>query len=87
MPSKDLLEAMTQEHPLQPFSARYFHQGDALFSYASEWQVLHQDGGHAPGHEMLDAHVQEEPLSLGQLQDFLRNPVRHLLQSAIEGVL
>ena len=33
---------MTQEHPLQPFSARYFHEGDDLFSYASEWQVLHQ---------------------------------------------
>jgi exodeoxyribonuclease V gamma subunit len=40
--SQDLLSAMTEEHPLQPFSARYFHEGDQLFSYASEWQVLHQ---------------------------------------------
>ena len=81
---EDLLEAMTQEHPLQPFSARYFHEGDALFSYASEWQVLHQASGQAPGHEVLDAHVQEEPLSLGQLQDFLRNPVRHFFSQRLK---
>ena len=38
---QSLLEALTQEHPLQPFSARYFHDNDVLFSYAREWQVLH----------------------------------------------
>jgi exodeoxyribonuclease V gamma subunit len=81
---EDLLEALTQEHPLQPFSARYFHQGDALFSYASEWQVLHQASGQAPVSELLDAHVQEEPLSLGQLQDFLRNPVRHFFSQRLK---
>ncbi|WP_350552797.1 hypothetical protein, partial [Pseudoalteromonas sp. 120-MNA-CIBAN-0494] len=37
-----LIDALTQEHPLQPFSARYFHEGDPLFSYAREWQWLHQ---------------------------------------------
>ncbi|TPG81324.1 exodeoxyribonuclease V subunit gamma [Pseudomonas arsenicoxydans] len=81
---KDLLEAMTQEHPLQPFSARYFHEGDALFSYANEWQVLHQISNQVAEGEVLEAYVQEEPLSLGQLQDFLRNPVRHFFSQRLK---
>ncbi|HCS42513.1 MAG TPA: exodeoxyribonuclease V subunit gamma, partial [Pseudomonas sp.] len=81
---EDLLEAMTQEHPLQPFSARYFHDGDDLFSYANEWQVLHQATEPASEIEVLDAFIQEEPLSLGQLQDFLRNPVRHFFSQRLK---
>ncbi|MEB0048727.1 MULTISPECIES: exodeoxyribonuclease V subunit gamma [unclassified Pseudomonas] len=81
---EDLLEAMTQEHPLQPFSARYFHEGNALFSYASEWQVLHQTRGQAPNTEILAAYIQDEPLSLGLLQDFLRNPVRHFFSQRLK---
>lgn len=80
----DLLEAMTQEHPLQPFSARYFHEGDALFSYASEWHVLHQASEQATDVEVLEPYIQEEPLSLGQLQDFLRNPVRHFFSQRLK---
>ncbi|MBK3463835.1 exodeoxyribonuclease V subunit gamma [Pseudomonas sp. MF6776] len=82
--SQDLLGAMTQEHPLQPFSARYFHEGDQLFSYASEWQVLHQQ--HAPQvhAELLTPYVQEEPLSLALLQDFLRNPTRHFFTQRLK---
>jgi len=34
--------------------------------------------------EVLDAHVQEEPLSLAQLQDFLRNPVRHFFSQRLK---
>jgi len=81
---EDLLEAMTQEHPLQPFSARYFHEGDDLFSFANEWQVLHQSGEPVIDNNILDAYVQEEPLSLGQLQDFLRNPVRHFFSQRLK---
>lgn len=81
---QDLLSAMTEEHPLQPFSSRYFHEGDQLFSYAREWQVLHQN--HEPLHEaeLLAPHVQEEPLSLPLLQDFLRNPARHFFTQRLK---
>ncbi|MBC3348088.1 exodeoxyribonuclease V subunit gamma [Pseudomonas sp. SWRI196] len=82
--SKDLLEALTQDHPLQPFSARYFHQGSALFSYASEWRMLHGAHEHAAQSQVLDPYVQEEPLGLGQLQDFLRNPVRHFFSQRLK---
>jgi exodeoxyribonuclease V gamma subunit len=82
--NNDLLESMTQEHPLQPFSHRYFHEGDDLFSYASEWQVLHQTSDLATDIEVLEPYVQDEPLSLGQLQDFLRNPVRHFFSQRLK---
>ena len=75
---------MTQEHPLQPFSARYFHEGDPLFSYAREWQLLHEAQDLPLETTCLSAYVQEEPLSLGQLQDFLRNPVRHFFSQRLK---
>jgi exodeoxyribonuclease V gamma subunit len=81
---KDLLEALTQEHPLQPFSARYFLQGNELFSYASEWRMLHANHDFAGSAQVLEPYVQEEPLSLGQLQDFLRNPVRHFFSQRLK---
>ena len=82
---EDLLEAMTQEHPLQPFSTRYFHEGDPnLFSYAREWQQLHEPQTALAQPETLAAHEQEEPLSLTQLQDFLRNPVRHFFSQRLK---
>ncbi|MHC8404371.1 exodeoxyribonuclease V subunit gamma [Pseudomonas sp. TMB3-21] len=81
---ENLLEALTQEHPLQPFSARYFHEGDQLFSYANEWQALHQANATNDATELLDDYIQEEPLSLGQLQDFLRNPVRHFFSQRLK---
>jgi exodeoxyribonuclease V gamma subunit len=83
-PEHSLLEALTQEHPLQPFSARYFHDGDTLFSYAREWQLLHQDQPEQGAVELLPPYLQEEPLSLAQLQDFLRNPVRHFFSQRLK---
>ncbi|ROM70116.1 exodeoxyribonuclease V subunit gamma [Pseudomonas brassicacearum] len=82
--SKALLDALTQEHPLQPFSARYFHQGDELFSYASEWRMLHDAQNQVSQSQVLEPYAQEEPLGLGQLQDFLRNPVRHFFSQRLK---
>lgn len=38
-----LVAALTTEHPLQPFSRRYFEPGRpaGLFTYAHEWRALH----------------------------------------------
>lgn len=80
-----LLHALTQEHPLQPFSARYFQKGSALFSYAHEWQLLHQ---HTTDDEQPDLdlppYVSDEALTLTQLQDFLRHPVRHFFSQRLK---
>jgi len=83
-PCQDLLDALTEEHPLQPFSARYFHEGEPLFSYANEWQVLHQDTARQSEAPLLPSYVQEEPLTLALLQDFLRNPVRHFFTQRLK---
>ncbi|WP_460123753.1 exodeoxyribonuclease V subunit gamma [Pseudomonas sp. H3_G09] len=83
-PSQDLLDALTEEHPLQPFSARYFHEDEQLFSYASEWQVLHQEKAQQSEAPLLAPYVQEEPLTLALLQDFLRNPVRHFFTQRLK---
>lgn len=79
-----LLEEMTQEHPLQPFSARYFHDDDPLFSYAREWQVLHQAPQEQDTLVRLEPYAQDEPLSVAQLQDFLRHPVRHFFSQRLK---
>ncbi|MBY6030444.1 exodeoxyribonuclease V subunit gamma [Halomonas denitrificans] len=40
-----LLEALTAQHPLQPFGAAYFQADSRLFTYADEWQDLHAASG------------------------------------------
>ena len=70
----------TTEHPLQPFSRRYFEQGSRLQTFVHEWHALHQDGraeatvaapplpGFAPD--------PSAPLTLQRLGSFMRNPVK-----------
>lgn len=82
---QQLLHALTQEHPLQPFSQRYFQKDSPLFSYAHEWQVLHQpDQTAIPDTLVLPAYESDEPLTLTQLQDFLRHPVRHFFSQRLK---
>ncbi|MBC3478889.1 exodeoxyribonuclease V subunit gamma [Pseudomonas taiwanensis] len=83
-PGQQLLHALTQEHPLQPFSWRYFQKGSALFSYAHEWQVLHQAVEQVPLSDALAPYDNEEALTLMQLQDFLRHPVRHFFSQRLK---
>src|SRR5690606_24296560 len=71
-----LLEALTCEHPLQPFNAAYFRPGSTLFSYAGEWLALHQDAAEETAPVSLEPLKIEQPIELETLQDFLRNPVR-----------
>jgi exodeoxyribonuclease V gamma subunit len=80
-----LLHALTLEHPLQPFSARYFHEGNQqLFSYAREWQQLHSAKQVIDTDTGLDAYTPTAALSIAQLQDFLRNPVRHFYSQRLK---
>ncbi|SQG00519.1 exodeoxyribonuclease V subunit gamma [Paucimonas lemoignei] len=84
-PGQQLLHALTLEHPLQPFSAQYFHANtENLFSFAREWQVLHEDQTAPPTPMTLTGHEQDEPLNLAQLQDFLRNPVKHFFSQRLK---
>jgi exodeoxyribonuclease V gamma subunit len=69
-----LLAALTQEHPLQPFSARYFRGERGYFSFAAEWLGVH-DRTSRDEDTLLPPLVLEEPLGLDDLARFLRGPV------------
>ncbi|OQR32417.1 exodeoxyribonuclease V subunit gamma [Pseudomonas sp. Bc-h] len=83
-PGQQLLHKLTLEHPLQPFSAKYFQEIMEFFSFAREWQVLHEAIADVGETQTLVKHEQEEPLSLMQLQDFLRNPVKHFFSQRLK---
>ncbi|MBV0934470.1 exodeoxyribonuclease V subunit gamma [Marinobacterium weihaiense] len=70
-----LLPALTTEHPLQPFSPRYFENNPRLFTYAHEWREVHEP---APAATVGLSAAPEVPqtLSLKMLQRLLRYPVR-----------
>jgi exodeoxyribonuclease V gamma subunit len=85
-----LVEALTTEHRLQPFSSAYFPQDrwDAngrparLFTYAGEWQ------GNAPGRGQADADLappqRDEPLTLRELTEFLKAPVEAFYRQRLQ---
>ncbi|GLZ88088.1 RecBCD enzyme subunit RecC [Metapseudomonas resinovorans] len=72
----DLLHALTTEHPLQPFSRRYFGAEPELFSYVHEWARLH--GQATPGEATGSLPAWEDGLQITPelLQGFLRDPVK-----------
>jgi exodeoxyribonuclease V gamma subunit len=81
-----LSEALTLEHPLQPFSAAYFEGGNPrYFSYAHEWLGRRAPGAGEPvgGASLsIGAGSRLPPpdplpiLTLENLSQFLRNPVK-----------
>jgi exodeoxyribonuclease V gamma subunit len=75
----DVLGARTTEHPLQPFSRRYFEGGD-LFTHAREWRAAHdaQAGGTAAFVPV--AFERGAALTLDTLVAFLRHPVREFFR-------
>jgi exodeoxyribonuclease V gamma subunit len=90
---KEVVTQRTTQHPLQPFSRRYFEDGSPLFTYARQWRSAH--AFQVPQEGAATALVPIEPtasfvplpnvpLTLSQLTHFLRNPVkaffRHRLQ-------
>ncbi|KPQ30823.1 exodeoxyribonuclease V subunit gamma [Halomonas sp. HL-93] len=81
-----LLDTLTTEHPLQPFSRRYFEdstESAQLFTYIHEWRGVHEwrddQAPRAPRSQLEKLPPPENApasLSLGQLGGFLREPVR-----------
>ncbi|WP_346795444.1 exodeoxyribonuclease V subunit gamma [Halomonas sp. Bachu 37] len=81
-----LLDALTTEHPLQPFSRAYFSDAPnsvRLFTFAHEWRGAHEwreiRAPRTPAKATSSlAPLENAPtgLSLGQLGSFLREPVR-----------
>ena len=82
--AEDAVALRTTEHPLQPFSSRYF-EGKELFTYAREWRAAHGDDGR--GDESAQAMPPFEPsgvaLGLDQLARFLKNPVKSFFRERL----
>ena len=79
-----LLEALTTEHPLQPFSRIYFDGQSDLFSYASDWVRLHRPSQRIPANLELAPLELEGPIDLTALQRFLRSPVEHFFAARLK---
>lgn len=81
-----VLDARTVEHPLQPFSRRYFEKGP-LSTWAGEWRAAHELA-------KTDAAAPVPPfepepgfrLTLALLSDFVKNPVRHFFRHRLDVV-
>ncbi|GIZ53695.1 RecBCD enzyme subunit RecC [Noviherbaspirillum aridicola] len=77
---------LTVEHPLQPFSRRYFEEG-GLHTWAREWLAAHEardSGSAAPLPEF-----RPEPgftLQLAALARFIRHPVRQFFRQRLQVV-
>lgn len=75
-PDAKLLDALTTEHRLQPFSCAYVPaQPDPVwFTYAKEWHPRFT----APPSTVaaLSPLVRDEPLTLNELADFLKAPIK-----------
>ncbi|SDL23318.1 DNA helicase/exodeoxyribonuclease V, gamma subunit [Franzmannia pantelleriensis] len=93
----DLLDALTTEHPLQPFSRSYFPSeaqqaersvaDQRLFSYAHEWHEVHHTRPTADREQRtpaLSAFEQDAPLTLAQLGNFLRDPARAFFNTRLQ---
>lgn len=84
----DLLAALTTEHPLQPFSRRYFEGRRDLFSYAGEWRLLHRaEAGEEQADVPLEELLPDAPLDASLLQRFLRNPVEQFFAWRLKAFL
>ncbi len=93
-----LLAAMTQNHPLQAFSPRYFAlppqscEPDSLFTYAQEWQGVHGAASTLGGVDasedrdigVLSILTVDSVLNLRQLQDFVQKPVAAFFRQRLQ---
>lgn len=82
-----LLQALTQEHPLQPFSPAYFADQpgpDGLFTYSHEWREVHESRTEQPSASLLPELIQDTPLTLRQLDGFVRDPVGAFFQQRLK---
>lgn len=77
-----LLDAFTLQHPLQPFSRRYFQGDSQLYSYAREWAEAH-DPTEVQPEQPLTAWQQEGWITLSDLQRFLHNPTAYFFRQRL----
>ena len=86
------VQARTTEHPLQPFSRRYFEPAAAasatpgLLTYAAEWRAAHAPSEAAAAAPAPSAVPDRGPLSVDvdSLAAFVRNPVQAFFRQRLQ---
>jgi exodeoxyribonuclease V gamma subunit len=75
---RGLPACLTCQHPLQPFSKRYFQPArePALFTYAHEWRTVFDPGPAPPAIRPLAPPQMESLVTLDLLVRFLKKPVQ-----------
>ena len=84
-----VLTERTTEHPLQPFSRRYFERNSPLVTYAREWHAAHdaQMSDDVSASALAPfAPDPANPLTITHLVRFLRNPVRAYFRARLSVV-
>ena len=80
----EVLAERTTEHPLQPFSRRYFElPGTDLFTHAREWRAAHVAPLVSAQRVASVAPDLDQGLTVTALAAFLRNPVRHFFRTRL----
>jgi exodeoxyribonuclease V gamma subunit len=81
-----LLDALTTDYPLQPFSRRYFSAADdrRVFTYAREWQQAHRTTASPATPTALAPWQPDASLGIGQLQRFMAKPVAYFFNQRLK---
>ena len=74
-----LCQALTTEHPLQPFSKKCFNGTPETRQYGSLWFPLHEHGGETRFFPEPLPPVSPQTIHLGDLTRFWNDPIRFLL--------
>ena len=81
-----LLDHLTCQHPLQPFSRSYFLPSEQpdIFTYAHEWRTIFDCVEEPAAFQLLDPPRFECRLTLDQLTRFLKNPVQNFFNQRLK---
>ena len=81
----DYSKKITTEHPMQPFSYRYFEAKSELFSYCQEMQPVSKKNKKKKNKVFNISLIGglKQDLTINQLIKFLFNPVRYLFQERL----
>ncbi|MBM6550517.1 exodeoxyribonuclease V subunit gamma [Marinomonas ostreistagni] len=82
-PQVELLEQLTQDYPMQPFSRQYFVEPAKLFTYQQEWEHSAQDQANDV-EQTLPPWAPDAPLTARKLTALFRSPVDALFAQRLD---
>lgn len=78
-----VLDSITREHPLQPFSALYFTAGSDFYTYAEEWAPTLTAATDSRATMAQNLAPQEQVIALSDLEKLLRLPANVFFEKSL----